>query len=259
MNMRTLLKVLGFLIIFSGLTGAEAQPGKNELEKQRLLCKLCADFQVVPYGIAETAHAKVLLHPNQYYLGRVVVISKLDKKDSGLVHYSNMEWLFKNRPEIHAELMSVVYATQEARRRWLAENKLAAPELFNELLASNLAYGKDKLLGLPPSPHAHIHSWMRYSSPMRLSFSTDFSDINLSDSSSRPLSGKESALFVDTEFGAPILFENLSDELAYASLPTERKKWISTSNDHLRSLPDPLMRWITSSLRKHLLPLLPEK
>jgi hypothetical protein len=234
--MKTLKIILPKILIFffsvmsvSSLANDSTQ-SEIKILKTHPDCKLCSKFSDIPahFQVFETEDVKVLMHENQYYLGRLVIIAKTNKKETEFRHFPDMETLFKKSPATFNHMMQVLFATHEGRRAWLQEYNLPQPEPFNELTANNLAYGREQTPGLPPDPHAHIHSWMRYKQPVILAYSNDFKDIRLIADLAKVPSKYKTIKFVDTEFGEPIIF----------------------GNDHNVKLPEPILKWIANSIAK---------
>lgn len=95
--------------------------------------------------IFETKHWEVYLNPDQYYLGRAVVVSKRDVDSmSGL---NDDEWL---------DFAKLV------KKFELALKKAFGATMFNWSCLMNNAYKNN-----PPDPHVHWHVRPRYKKPVK--------------------------------------------------------------------------------------------
>jgi len=152
------------------------------------------EFSKYPAWISlfETPHIKVILNSNQYYLGRLLLVSKTDEKDSDdlfqviegtqkIKIYPSMEYVINHRRDVYNELLDVLSALNQGRREWLRKEGLTeSPTLFNELTAGNLAYCENRkelikkkisLEGCRETfHHAHLHSIARYKKQILLSY-----------------------------------------------------------------------------------------
>ena len=93
-----------------------------------------------PNFLFETKHWKVYLNPDQYYLGRSVVVAKRDV--GSLSDLTKDEWLD------FTELIKKIEATYK---------KSFGATMFNWTCLMNNAYKND-----PPNPHVHWHLLPRY-------------------------------------------------------------------------------------------------
>jgi diadenosine tetraphosphate (Ap4A) HIT family hydrolase len=96
-----------------------------------------------PLFIADSEHWRMVLNPNQTYLGRAVLLLKRNCGDLAAV--SAEEFL---------DLLQLIKRSQEAYKRALSAT------MFNWSCLMNNAYQET-----PPRPHVHWHLVPRYKSP----------------------------------------------------------------------------------------------
>lgn len=234
-------------------------------------CMTCTPFHEERFGVIETPHVKVVLHPNQYYLGKEVIAVKIDETDTvkGLTHYPDMEYVDENRPLISQEVRDVLYATNKGRRDWLKAAGYNVPELFNVLVGNNSAFGKEQQPGKEPNPHAHLHSFMRYKTPITIAYKengADIVDIQLLDPKKDLPEGFKALSFVDTDFGhvfvdtaIGLLLDKKSSQPEYDQLPQAEKEYLVTTNPRHRKLPPAIMMWMADEIAKYSAPYITAK
>ncbi|MBA3813670.1 MAG: hypothetical protein H0X26_04150 [Alphaproteobacteria bacterium] len=267
--MSKLKTILVFILFFVFLTNVFAMESE---EKPALSeCMTCTPFKKERFGVIETPHVKVVLHFNQYYLGREVIAVKIDEKDTdkGLTHYPDMEYVDENCPLISQEVRDVLYATNNGRRDWLKAAGYNVPELFNVLIGNNLAFGKEQQPGKEPNPHAHLHSFMRYKAPITIAYQEngeDAVDIQLLDPKQDLPKGFKALRFVDTEFGrifvdtsVGFLLDKQSSQQEYDQLPEAEKEGLVITNPRNRKLPPAIMMWAADEIAKYSAPYIKEK
>lgn len=194
----------------------------------------------------ETPHIKVIANSNQYYLGRLLLITKTDELDNETLNqkkhgeqnfklYPSMDYIINYRRDVYNELLDVLSALNKGRREWFRSEGLnESPTLFNELTADNLSFcenKKDLLKKIKNNDecietfhHAHLHSIPRYKKTILLTYDKKASSlIRLSYYQGVPLfSGQDGflkskkskgniekvwILFKDTEYGDIINFK----------------------------------------------------
>lgn len=232
-------------------------------------CMTCTPFNKERFGIIETPHVKVVLNFNQYYLGREIIAVKIDHTDTvttsnikGLTHYPDMEYVDENRPLISQEVRDVLYATNNGRRDWLKASGYNVPEPFNVLIGNNLAFGKEQQPGKEPNPHAHLHSIMRYKTPITIAYrenGADVVDIQLLDPKKDLPEGFKALRFVDTEFGHCFLLDKKISQQEYDQLPQVEKEGLVATNHRNRKLPPAIMIWMADEIAKYSAPYITPK
>ncbi|MCP4645549.1 MAG: HIT family protein [bacterium] len=114
-------------------------------ENNMIDCLFCsASWDPEPNLLLETPHWQVVLHENQYYLGRCTVV--LRRHVSSLAELSVEEWA--DLKVIIGRLEAVLHDLFEA-------------EPFNWSCLMNGGYRAN-----PPEPHVHFHLWPRYREPV---------------------------------------------------------------------------------------------
>lgn len=164
------------------------------LKKEPKKTSTMYEFSDVPewYRLFETKHVRVLANANQYYLGRLLLITKADEIDGSSLNqdlggskqyklYPSMDYVINQRRDVYNELLDVLSALNKGRTDWLFSQGLdGSPTLFNELTADNLSYcdnrqelkqqGKSKENCIETFHHAHMHSIPRYKKQILLTY-----------------------------------------------------------------------------------------
>lgn len=235
------------LISFLILKVANAFSNEIRIEPQKT--STMYEFADVPlwYRLFETKHVKVLANANQYYLGRLMLITKTDEKDGEELNqslggskqyklYPSLDYIVNHRRDVYNELLDVLSALNKGRKDWLLSQGLnGSPTLFNELTADNLSYcenrkqlkekGKGKEECIETFHHAHMHSIPRYKKQILLTYDKNAlpqmklsyydgqhpvfteQDGQIKYENSKENPGKVWVLFNDTEYGDIIDFK----------------------------------------------------